>query len=208
MTDFADFQKQIREWANREDWSPELTISYIRMAEQKFNQDLRIDRMVQVANNTVTQRCAVLPGDWLASILVNIASSRTPGGWIPIRYKSNDEFMQLTDFNALGYYTIIGRTITFGGTPDAIEGIPFQISYYGEVPVFTDDQDSWVYTKYPSLYLFASLMHADLHAVGEENSALALKTQVDEAIAKLNAQHLVSKASGSRITRTRTRSFG
>jgi hypothetical protein len=178
------------------------------MAEQKFNQDLRIDWMMKSANNTVTNRCAVLPDDWLSTYLISIASSRAVGGWLPIRYKSNDEFFQLTDAHALCYYTIVGRNIYFGGTPVPVDGTAFQITYYGGVPVFSDTVNSWVYTKYPSLYLFAALMHADLHAVGEENSALALKAQVDDVISKLNAQHLFSKSSGSRITRTRTRSFG
>jgi len=208
MTDFSDFKAAIKDWANREDWSDVLTTSYVRMAEQKLNQDLRIDRMIKASNNTVTDRCAVLPDDWLAMNFVSIANSNAPNGWMPIRYKSRDEFFQLTDCNAYFYYTISGRTITFGGTPNTIEGVPFQISYYGEVPVFADDTNSWVYTKFQNLYLFAALMHADLHAVGEENSALALKAQVDDAISKLNAQHLFSKSSGSRITRTRTRSFG
>jgi hypothetical protein len=208
MTDFADFQAQIKEWANRGDWSDPLTVSYIRMAEQKFNQDLRVDRMVKESTITSTSRCATLPDDWLSMNLVSIASSRAANGWLPIRYKSNDEIFNLTDRNAFLYYTIVGRNINFGGTPVPVDGTPFQIFYYGEVPIFSDTVSSWLYRKYPSLYLFASLMHADLHAVGEENQALALKTQVDEAISKLNAQHLFAKSSGSRLTRTRARSFG
>jgi flagellar motor switch protein FliG len=47
-----------------------------------------------------------------------------------------------------------------------------------------------------------------LHAVGEEQSAGAMKQLTEDEIQKLNAQHLRSKASGSRVTRTRSRSFG
>jgi hypothetical protein len=82
------------------------------------------------------------------------------------------------------------------------------MSYYAEVPVFSDTVTSWVYTKYPSLYLYGSLMHADLHAVGEEDKANALMNLVNDMIGKLNAAHLRSKASGSRLARARTRSFG
>ena len=55
--------------------------------------------------------------------------------------------------------------------PDTVNGQTVKLTYYGEVPVFSDTQDSWVYTKYPTLYLYGSLMHADLHAVGEEDKA-------------------------------------
>lgn len=107
-----------------------------------------------------------------------------------------------------GFYTIEGRTIYFGGPPDAVNGVSFQMSYYAEVPVFSDAVTSWVYTKYPSLYLYGSLMHADLHAVGEEQLASNLMNLVDNMIGKLNADHLRSKASGSRLARAKVRSFG
>ena len=69
-------------------------------------------------------------------------------------------------------------------------------------------QDSWVYTKYPSLYLSAAMMHAYLHAVGEEQNAANAKQLAEDQIQKLNAAHLGAKASGSRVTMPRHRSFG
>ncbi len=92
--------------------------------------------------------------------------------------------------------------------PTRSKAKPIKLTYYGEVPVFSDTQDSWVYTKYPTLYLYGSLMHADLHAVGEEDKAASLKQLTEDMIQKLNANHAMSRASGSRVTRTRTRSFG
>jgi hypothetical protein len=208
MTDFADLQTQIAEWANREDWSSTLVVSFIRMAEEKFNAELRVDRMITYVENVVNCRCADLPDDWLQTDFVSIANTNAANGFLPIRYKSRDEFFNLTDQFAYGYYTIEGRTMTFGGSPDAIDGIAYRMAYYQEVPVFADDQDSWIYTKYPSLYLKASLIHADLHAVGEENQAMLMKQEVETQIAKLNNVHLMAKASGSRLTRSRLRTFG
>ena len=208
MSDFADLKTQVAEWANRQDWSDTLVTSFVRQAEQKFNAELRVDRMIQFDGAVIASRCAPLPDDWLQMDLVRIASANGADGFLPIRYKARDEFFNLTDKNSCGYYTIEGRQIFFGGSPDATEGNEFRIAYYGEVPVFADDNPSWVYTKYPSLYLYGSLMHADLHAVGEEQSASNLKTLVEDMIKKLNDAHLLAKASGSRVTRTRTRSFG
>ena len=119
-----------------------------------------------------------------------------------------DEFFNLTDCDAFGYYTNKGRQIFVGGTPDTTEGQSLRITYYAEVPVFSDTQDSWVYTKFQTLYRYAAMMHSDLYAVGEEEKAIGLKQLVEDMIQKLNAKHLVAKASGSRLTRTRTRSFG
>lgn len=211
MTDFADFKTSIADWANRQDWSDALVTSYVRMAEQKFNSELRVDRMINFATNVVTCRCSTLPDDWLEFISdagVKIANKNGADGYLPVRYKSEDEFFNLNDNWAYGYYTIQGRQIFFGGPPDDTEGIPFKIAYYGEVPVFADDVDSWIYSKYPNLYLFSALMHADLHAVGEEQDAANLKSLAEDMIGKLNADHLRAKASGSRLTRSRIRSFG
>ena len=208
MTDYSDFTAALADWANRQDWSPALLASFVRDAEQKFNAELRVDRMINTSTNTVTCRCSTLPDDWLEMDFVSIANSNAANGWLPIRYKSRDEFFNLVDNWAYGYYTIEGRVITFGGAPDAIEGIPYQISYYGEVPVFADTTPSWIYTKYPSLYRYAALIHADLHAVGEEQNAANMKQLAEDMIQKLNADHQRAKASGSRLKRSRVRSFG
>jgi hypothetical protein len=208
MTDFSDLQTSIAEWANRQDWAPALVTSFIRMAEQKFNAELRVDRMICNAQNTVTQRCATLPDNWLAMDFVQIENANGANGFLPIRYLARDEFFNLTDKWAYGYYTIEGRSIFFGGAPDDTEGVEFTIAYFGEVPILSDAQQSWLYTKYPSLYLHAALMHADLHAVGEEQAAANMKALAEDAIQKLNALYLRSKASGSRVTRSRVRSFG
>ena len=218
MTDFADLKTQIADYANRQDWSDALVTGFVRQCEQKLNQDLRVDRMISTAQNTITCSCANLPDDWLQSDFLLIASGSTPTGWCPLRYKPRDEFFRLPSVvggslgwssnTTAGYYTIEGRTLFFGGMPDDVNGVLYQLNYYAEVPVFSDINPSWVYTKYPSLYLYGSLMHADLHAVGEEQLASNLMNLVDNMIGKLNADHLRAKASGSRLARARVRSFG
>ena len=74
--------------------------------------------------------------------------------------------------------------------------------------MFADDTPSWIYAKYPSLYLSAALMHAFLHAVGEEDKAIGAKQLTEDTIAKLNNDHLQTISSGTLVTRSRVRSFG
>ena len=171
MTDFATLKTQIAEWANRGDWSDALVTSFVRMAEAKFNQELRVAQMIEFDDGLITSRCAPLPPDWLAMDLVRVANSNGADGFLPARYKSRDEFFTQRDTHTWMYYTIVGTQMFFGGTPDPVNGTAYKIVYYGEVPVLSDTQQSWVYTKYPQLYLFAALMHTGLHAVGEEQSA-------------------------------------
>ena len=211
MTDFQDFTAQIGEWSNRQDWSPVIVTGFVRQAEEIFNRDLRIDRMISSCDALIASRCAPLPDDWLESDFCRIAvapSAYYPSGFAPIVYKPRAEFFATQDECAFGTYTTEGRQIFIGGLPDAIDGLTVRIDYYAEVPVFSDTQDSWVYTKFPGLYLNAALYRAALHAVGEEQSAANYMQVADTAIQKLNAQHRYSRASGSRLSRTRTRSFG
>jgi hypothetical protein len=218
-TDYQTLCAQIADWANRQDWSPALVASFVSMAEQKMNSDLRVSRMIATAQNTVTCGCAPLPDDWLEMDLLLMASQSTPTGWVPLTYKARDEFFRLPaqpysgtyvqNYNSTWMnYTIEGTTLYFGGAPNAIEGTLFQMNYYQEVPVMANTGSSWVYTKYPRLYLFAALANADLHAVGEEQTAMMLGQEVDKMIQQLNNAWMTAKASGSRLKRTRVRSFG
>jgi hypothetical protein len=204
--DFTTFKTSIREWANREDWSDELTTGFVRAAEEKFNLELRIDRMLQTDDALITGACAPLPDDWLEFDFVKLADGN--GRFWPIRYMMRDQFFDSDAAKTKRYYTIEGREIVIGGKPDDVNGRTAKITYYAEVPVFADDNKSWIYTKYSSLYRFAALMHADLHAVGEEDKAGMLKTLVEDMIQKMNAAHRYARASGSKLARTQMRSFG
>ena len=208
MSDFSDFKTEIAEWANRGDWSDILVTSFVRNAEEKFNQELRIDRMIQTDDALIASRCAPLPDDWLEMDFVRLANDQFSSGFMPIYYKPRAEFFSTDDGNAKGTYTIEGRQLFIGGTPNSTEGQTVRIDYYGEVPVFSDTVSSWVFTKFRALYRYASLMHADLHALGEEQTASLMKQLCEDMIQKLNAQHRYSRASGSRLARTRVRSFG
>jgi len=208
MSDFGDFIGIIKDFANRQDWSDALVTGFIRDAEAILNQDLRVDRMIQFDEALITSRCAPLPDDWLQMELVRIPDGNFPDGYRPIRFRARDDFFNSTDQFARYAYTIQGRQIWIGGSPDDVEGKLVKITYYGEVPVFADDQDSWVYTKHQALYRYAALANADLYAVGEEEKAVGLKQLIDSMIQKLNNDHLLSRASGSRLTRMQARSFG
>jgi hypothetical protein len=210
LSDFSDLKAQIAEWANRKDWSDGLVTSFVRMAEQKFNQELRVSRMIHTVENVMTDRCAVLPDDWLEMELVRIANPDAADGFSPIRYKDRDTFFNtrsIDDARNAPWYTIEGREIAFGGPPTT-DGTVYRITYFAEVPQMSDSQDSWVYDKYPMLYLSGALMHSNLHAIGEEQTAADHKQLTEDMIAKLNAEYLRSKASGSRLSQSRRRSFG
>lgn len=209
-TDFDTFVATLQEWANRADWSVDLVTSFIRDAEAKFNSELRVDRMIQPSQATIAARCAPLPDDWLEMDLVMMQNTSFPSGFMPMTYKPRAEFFDTSDDArwVQRIYTIEGRQIYFGGPPDTTEGQTVQLYYYAEVPVFSETIESWIYDKYQSMYRYAALMNADLHAIGEEQTSSMLKQLTEDMIQKLNAAHRYARASGSRLGRTRIRSFG
>lgn len=125
-----------------------------------------------------------------------------------MRYWPRDEFFKMSTDVSMGKYTMEGRVVFFGGPIDATEGATYSMSYFSEVPVFSDTVNSWLYTKQQALYRYSALMHADLHAVGEENQAALVKGIAEDIIMKLNADFMRSRASGSRLARGPRRTFG
>ena len=172
------------------------------MAESKLNQELRVAQMIQIDDGLITSRCAPLPADWLAMDLVRVANENGADGFCTARYKARDEFFNQRDRQRGCTTRSSARQMYFGGTPDPVDGT-VQARLLRRGPGLRRHQQSWIYTKYPHLYLFAAFMHAGLHAVGEEQVAANFKQLAEDMIQKLNAAHLGSKASGSRVTRPR-----
>lgn len=202
MTALTDFTAQIAGWLNREDYLDDqpLLISFVRMAEERMNEELRIADMIQIDYALITKQRVKLPADWIASDFL-LDENR-----IPLRYLPRDEFYAQGVDEAIGTYTITGNYIAFGGPVDLVEGNTVEMAYYGMIPKLGDDP-TWLITKYPSLYLHAALSAASAYGI-EDERAIGWEASVSSKIARLNQSHLVSKASGSRISRGLRKGFG
>ena len=51
MSDYSNLKAQISEYANRQDWPDALVAGFISQAEQKFNSDLKVDRMIKTSQS-------------------------------------------------------------------------------------------------------------------------------------------------------------
>ena len=187
MTFFADLKAQIADYANRQDWSDALVTGFVRQAEQKFNPELRVDRMIQFDQSLVVSRCVPLPDDWLQMELVRIANPNVPDGYIPIATRAETNFTRPKTAGWLASTPFRGGRFHLAARPTRSTAITSRSHTTARFRSFRDQTTSWIYTKYPSLYLSPSLMHADMHAVGEEDKAAMMKQLVEEMINKLNA---------------------
>lgn len=201
MTAISDFCNTIRSWLNREDYDDALVTSWVRMAEERLNEKLRIDYMVQIDTAVIaaSARQVPLPTDWLSAELIMCDG-------VPYRYEPRDPFYGRGAEKSRKMYTISGRYIIFGGPIDSVAGMDAELHYYGKVPVLGANP-TWLSTNYTELLTMATLSVAYAYGL-EEERALQYGAVVNSKIDALNNDHLMTKASGSRLTRKTGKGFG
>lgn len=198
----TEFVASIKGWVNREDYSDALVLSWIRMAEERLSAELRIALMVQIDTATITEnnRRVVFPPDWREADFIRATNGP------PYRFKPRDDFYSMTQDSNEARYTISGNFIEFGGTIDPTDGVPIELHYYGDVPPLVEAA-TWLSTKYPRLYTAATLAVTEAYGFDPEKT-LFWETETTRLLQNLNKEHLLSKASGSRLTATRRKGFG
>ena len=87
---FAAWLNTLQEWVDDLDISLEMLISWVAMAEERFNNELRCLEMVVNRAVMLADQCVPLPDDWL-----EIISCRYSESGQPLRYVSSDEFFRL-----------------------------------------------------------------------------------------------------------------
>lgn len=200
MSNYSNFIAELKEWANREDWSDALAASFVRMAEQVFNSELRNDWMIRHATAVLAAQRVLLPSDWLEADMIRNDKQK------PLHYMDRDSFFEADDKCTEGFYTFSGRYLHVGGVFGQ-DGKTVYMDYYGKVPKFSDNQESFLYDQYEGVYLMSAMCFAGIHGVDDERAA-GFKSNVSDFINKLNVAHMLSKHSGSTLKIRNTRTYG
>ena len=87
---FDTFLATLQEWTDDLDLSSDMLISWVGMAEERFNNELRCLEMVVTRRVALADQCTPLPSDFLEMI-----SLRYPENGQPLRYVSSDEFWRM-----------------------------------------------------------------------------------------------------------------
>ena len=165
------FMNQARDWANRQDWTDQLVEDFLYMAQEKLNSELRVDRMIQFDQALIVdrwqRRCRTTGCRWSWSGSITPMCRMALCGFAT---RAGTSSSRLPIVGCNGFYNAFrGGRFSLAASPDTINGQTLKITYYGEVPDFIQDDSSWVYQKYGTLLLNATMMAAYLHAVGEED---------------------------------------
>ena len=80
----------LRRWVDDLDLTEDTLLGWVAMAEERFNNELRVLEMVQTRGVMLPDQCVMLPEDWLEMISVRYGDSG-----LPLRYVSSDEFWRV-----------------------------------------------------------------------------------------------------------------
>lgn len=191
---YAELKTSVQAWLARGDSLVTDRIpDFIRLGEERINRDLRVSDMI-AAPSTLTivagQNWVALPTDFLE--FKRIRSSTEPR----IEYMSPDALEDLAPCGDGSKYSIEGRRLLYGQTPDA--NLDLSVRYYAQLPVLDDSTTTWLLEKAPSVYLYASLVEGALFT---KNSKAAGEwgTLYDKAIAALEGADEAAAVSGGRL---------
>jgi hypothetical protein len=89
-----DFLASLHEWVDDLDISETMMLSWVAMAEERFNNELRCLEMVRRERVELGDQCVPLPPDFL-----EIISCRYTESGLPLRYISSDEYWRVRSAN-------------------------------------------------------------------------------------------------------------
>jgi hypothetical protein len=200
MTALTDFITTVKSWVDDLNPTDPLVESWVRIGEERMNNELRVDEMIVREYATFDDNCALLPEDWLKTLYVR------PQGGNAYTFISNKAYFDgLADPSVPGRYTNVGRTLFVWPPVDPEALLKIEVAYYAKVPPLGEIETA-IKQRYPGLYLHATLAAGAPYLVEDERlstfSALATA-----AIKMANDQAIAARFSGSPIRGSR-RSFG
>lgn len=198
MTALTDFIDIINDWTNYDDPVSRVT-SFVRMAEDRINLQMRIADMIQIDTGVLVTSRVLLPKDWIQADFIQDVEIG------PLRYMTRDEFFTFPAngtkaANTAGMYTILGNYLVVGGDANATEGRTIEMAYYGDAPRL-DVTPTWLSERYNRLLISATLTAAMMFHL-EDQRAAQFESDTASLITGYNDSHMQSKASGSRLTTT------
>lgn len=180
------------------DWlkDPNLTDyvpTFIQLAEGHFRRSITHTDREGISEATLTGESIALPTDFMSvrSIFIN-SDPRTV--LLPMSPNSLRAFWSAQGTGLPRNYAILDGAMYFGPAPDTEYTI--NMTYARDLtPLSQSTSTNWLLEDHPDIYLFGSLVHAELFGWNDGRLPL-LKSALDEMIADLNAHGLRKKYSG------------
>ena len=160
ITNYATLQTAVADFLNRDDLTAVIP-TFIQLAEAQFSRELRHWRQQRRVTTTVDEQFENLPSDFIEAIHFYIDGQH---GEKTIEFASMAEISRRKQvLSGTGgepvVYTLNSGQIEFIPVPD--DSYPLTMVYYAKLPQLSvTDDENWVLTYYPDLYLYGALMHS------------------------------------------------
>ena len=210
MSYLSEYCTVVRSWIDDEDISDDVIETWVRDAEERINNELRVDIMIQRTQATFDDQCAELPPDCLEVLYLKYAGGR------PLTFIVNQAYWDLTDpdgvtptldpkvvYDPLGHrrkavYTIVGRTLFILPGFSEESKPTMTLGYYQQIQPLGDFK-SGVFDRFPAIYRNCTLAAGAPYLMEDERvpTWAGLATALIE---KANAAHKRARFGGSPIT--------
>jgi hypothetical protein len=191
ITTYAQLQAAVASWLDRDDLTTEI-VDFITLFEAVANRRLRVRQMETSTTLTPSSGSATLPSDYLQWRRVTWTGSVRQ----ELEYVHPSYLQALypdTPSDTPTVFTIEGSTLKVRPTSET--GLEFD--YYQKIAALSDAATTnWLLTAHPDLYLFGSLVEAQMFTVDPEQAAI-WKARRDEVFDEISSLGRKSQASGA-----------
>jgi hypothetical protein len=189
ITTYAELQTAIDNWVDHQLFSAR-SPDFITLFESTVNRRLRVRQQETSTTLTPSAGSATLPTDYLSWRQATWMGS-TPALLEYVEPDYLDARFPTITAGTPKMFTIEGSTFRIGSSDTT--GITFK--YFAKVPSLSDSATTnWLLTAHPDLYLFGSLVEAEMFGVNDER-APAWKARRDEIFDEI--ERLSNKTRGS-----------
>ena len=183
ITTYGELQTAIGNWLDHSLFTARIP-EFIALFEASANRRLRVRQMEASVSLTPSSGSASLPSDYLAWRRVTWTGSTG----IELQYV-HPSYLQAADPSASAgvprNFTIEGSMLKIRPADDTA----LEFNYFQKVPALSDSvSTNWLLGAHPDLYLFGSLVEAEMFGVNDERAPLwkARRDEIFDEIEKLS----------------------
>jgi len=208
IANYSELRSTVADWLNRGDLTATIP-SFIKLAEARFNRDLRVRQMIKRATTETDsgENYVTLPGDWLEARNIQTIEGGVPVALEYMTLEQADDYKRARA-SATGksrYFNVTGNQLEL--IPEPPIGTPIEMTYYAKIPVLSDEAPSnWLLATWPDMYLYGTLAHTAPYLKDDERVAV-WAAFYDRALAEIQLADEKAQYSGS-VLKMRARSIG
>jgi hypothetical protein len=182
ITTYAELQAAAGNWLDHGLFAARVP-EFIALFEAAANRRLRVREQEATATLTPVSGAVALPADYLAwRRLTWTGAPRVELQYVHPSYLQAAYPSSPTDVPRI--FSIEGTTLTIR----PLDGTPLELDYFQKIPALSDAAPSnWLLAAHPDIYLFGSLVEAEMFGVNDERAPLwkARRDEIFDEIEKL-----------------------